>query len=330
MSQIRPGDRIGSYTISSELSKRGGMAQVFLAYLTEQPDSRVVLKIARCPDNGHSAFKDLLKTETKILRELRHPGIVRIFPMEIHRKIVYEGRAEGLEGQPWYFVMEYIDGMLLEPAKLVKRFPLAWRIELFYQLLTIINYMHGQGYVDVPGYAHGDLKPDNIIFRQPPAPDQVPNLAVVDFGTASDLDHVGPVLGASPPYAAPELLAAMLDNQYPRRKLLPEKLDVWSLGTILFELVTGRRLIQMQKPEVIVTTLLRGELAKIRDYCPEAPESLDKLLDAMLNRQSAAARPPVHQLLNALEEDIPEIRPPRVITAVSPDKSGRGWPFGRG
>lgn len=309
---LTKGTIIGDFTLVEELTRRGGMAQIFLAHRNNDPTRQVALKISRSGQNGHQAFKDLLKLESERLCLLRHPGIVRIYPMDIHGDIQYAARANQIEEDPWYFVMEHIDGEPFVTERLMS-FSLNWRIELFYQLLIIVDYMH------LCDCAHGDLKPENILFRQPPQAHQTPSIVLIDFGTASGLDKVGPELGASPQYASPELLAALTQPQYPRDLLIPEKMDIWALGAILFELMTGRRLIPDQKVSRI-TSRLRGQLDRISDLVPNVPPSLDKLLNVMLQRDPAR-RPPIKDVITAIEEKIAPLRPPRIGTEQQPERT---------
>lgn len=328
MSDIRARTEIGDYTIDRKLSTQGGCAGIYLAHKSDFEHLQVVLKVARTAEKGSgngrygNAYEDLLRLETNALCRLRHPGIVRIFPLVIRGRVQYAGRATNIDGHPWYFVMEHINHGAIQPNTFVEQgFPLVWRIELFYQLLTIVNYMHQMG------YAHGDLKPDNIMLRFPQSVDQVPVPVLVDFGTVSDVDRVGPELAASPRYAPPELLAAMVNPNFDRDILVPEKIDVWALGAILFELVTGRSLIPEKVDQVMqITTLLRGQLDQISDLNPDAPPVLDSLLEHMLNR-TPALRPPVNQLVIAVEEKLTALRPPR-IGAISNGANSSGL-FGR-
>lgn len=306
---LHSGMMVGGYQLERELSTRGGCAQIFLAFHPTNPEFKMVLKISKdgkdMPAN-RSAYRDLLRLEAETLSKLRHPGIARIFPIVLrHNSIKYAGRATTIAHKPWYFALEYIDGPLLDISKL-RDFPLKWRVELFYQLLIIVDYMHSQK------IAHGDLKPDNIFLRHQPHPEQMPLPVLIDFGTASSLERVGPELGVSIQYAAPELLAALTRADYPRENLAPEQIDVWALGAILFELVSGQRMVPYHSIKKITTSVLTGQTDKLRDVKPDAPVGLDKLLHYMFE-----TRPPVKQIITAIEERIDEIRPPRLTAVLS-------------
>ncbi len=303
---IVAGTLIGPFTIEKSLAS-SGMATIFVAHETERPDCRVALKVARTDTEHHHTFKDLIQHETAVLNQLRHPGVVRIYPLVIHGKTLYSARAASQKDQPFYFAMELLEGEpLSNQMKLItERYPFEWRIELFYQLLVIVAYMHAH---DI---AHCDLKPDNILFRNRLQIDEIPSPVLIDFGTSSEIDRLTSEPAGTIAYAAPELLLALhahIDrSQLP--PLLPDKFDIWALGAIFFELMTGRQLVRARNKEQAFTSIVKGELPTIASIRPDLPESLDVLLKVML-RRTPEERPPVEQLVRALEEKVS--RPPRI------------------
>lgn len=305
---IRSGDVIGPYTIARSLSNDGGMSQVFLAHDSERPQYKAALKVQKTHKN-RAAFQDLLRDEARWLRTLRHPGIVHIYPLRIANRVTYTARAVNQKDSPWYYAMEYIPGESLDVyIKNIVKFPLGWIIELFYQVLLVVDYMHRLG------YAHCDLKPQNIMFREAPTPDRVPAPILVDFGSATPTRRGIVQLAASLRYAPREVVLAMERKDIPPSTLipLPKKIDIWALGAILFEMVTGRALINHHRKKDITTSILRGELDDMRSQRGEVHVSLDKMLLQML-RPIPAERPDTKDLLRAIEERIFTVRPPRVV-----------------
>jgi len=112
-----------------------------------------------------------------------------------------------------------------------------WTLELFYQILIAVEFMHHNG------VAHGDLKPDNIIFRQSPAANKLPQPVLIDFGSASLFDRMRQ-LTSSMGYSPPEVMDAVKKkiglNEAPN--IDAEKIDIWALGVILFEILAGRKM----------------------------------------------------------------------------------------
>jgi len=306
---LQHGDIIGPYTISKSLSDDGGMSQVLLAHDTERPSHTAAVKVQLAHDDNRTTFQDLLRQEVQFLQRLRHPGIIRIYPLRIDNRIAYAARAYDQTNQPWYYAMEYINkGKNLDYyIKTIKKFPVEWVIEMFYQLLIIVQFIHQRG------YAHCDLKPQNILLRHPPVSDETPLPILIDFGSATDIKQGVRQLSGSPRYSPPEVIISLNRQDILPHKLIhhPQKIDAWALGAILFEMLTGRPLINRKRRADITTTILQGELDTIRSLRPDIHTSLDKLLDAMLRREPEE-RPTINELVRAIEERIHSVRPPRI------------------
>jgi len=309
--KFKDGDIVGPYTINKTLSNAGGMSQVLLAHDTERPSYRAALKIQLAHDDNRATFQDLLQQEADFLYKLRHPGIIRIYPLRLDsRTVVNAARAYNHPNKPWYYAMEHIghDGDTLDHySKEIKKFPIEWIVELFYQLLVVVQYIHKSG------YAHGDLKPQNIMLRRKPAVNEIPMPILIDFGSAANVQDGIRQLSASIRYSSPEIVLALDRSDIPPHQLVrhPRKADIWALGAIFFELLTGRPLIDRRRTKDITTTILQGQLDTIRSLNQEAHPSLDMLLNKMLATKPED-RPPIKVLIQALEERIHSVRPPRI------------------
>ena len=309
--KFKNGDIIGPYTINKTLSNAGGMSQVLLAHDTERPSYKAAIKIQLAHDDNRAAFQDLLQQEAEFLYQLRHPGIIRIYPLRLDsRTIVNVARAHNYPSNPWYYAMEHIgkDGNTLEYYnKEIKKMPIAWIVELFYQILTVVQYIHKSG------YAHGDLKPQNIMVRRKPVSNEVPIPILIDFGSAAKVQDGIKQLSASIRYSAPEIVRALDRNDIPPHQLVrhPRKADIWALGAIFFELLTGRPLINRKSTTDITTTILQGQLDSIRSLNEDVHPSLDTLLDKMVDK-NPINRPAIKVLIQAIEERIHTVRPPRI------------------
>lgn len=323
---LHEGDTIKEFRILSAIAQ-SGCSNVYLA-LVEETEQVLVVKVALPPHRrqrgkviSKDVYSDLIDREVEVLRSMHHPGIVRIFPMMSNNNskgYTYKERLMDDPDRPWYFTMEYLTGGSLKAnMQQIRKYPLEWRLELFYQILIIMEYMHEHD------WAHCDLKPENIFFRIPPQQDEVPMPVLIDMGTVSDLVVLDNELVASLPYAAPETLQVI----YGKRPLdevdiTPEKLDSWALGALFFELVTGERLIRAHKDTEMVSSILNHTYPNIRAVRPELPNNLDVLLSRMLS-ENPAERVPVSHLIEALEHYAAP--PPRVSKQTTVGKRrGKG------
>ncbi|MBN8740168.1 MAG: hypothetical protein BGP24_00445 [Lysobacterales bacterium 69-70] len=212
--ELAPGTCIGGWTIRRRLG-RGGMGAVFLA--TRDGDGYVqqgALKwIKRGMDSGEILAR--FRRERRILAQLQHAQIARLLDGGISES-----------GQPW-FVMEYVAGVPLNEWAASPRMTLSQRLDLFVELAEAVAYAHGQLVV------HRDLKPGNVLVDA----DGRPHL--LDFGVAKVLEEdeadSQTRTGArflSRAYAAPEQV---------RGEHVGTAVDVYALGVLLFELLSGAR-----------------------------------------------------------------------------------------
>lgn len=306
---IQTGDPLGQYIVETPLSEAGGTARLFLAHDAERPSHKAVLKVQLADDENSVIYQNLLDQEAKVLRQLRHPGIVRIYPLHIDGRTTFTARAFNISEEPWYFAIEYLYYNTLDHyIGEIRDYPLDWSLELFYQLITIVDYMH------LKGFAHCDLKPQNIFLRYPPEPRLPPMPVLVDFGSAVKISKGISQLTASLRYSPPEVLLALERQDLELSHIRPDKVDIWALGAILFEILTTRPMVSARRRRVITTTVIRGEFDRIsqkrREQHP-ALHSLDKVVSRMVD-SNPMNRPPTGQLIQAIEERIPSIRPPRI------------------
>lgn len=207
----RVGRRVGPWRLVEPLG-RGGMGTVYLAERADGAfDQRVALKLLRAPLLG-SEGRNRFTAERQILARLEHPAIARLLDGGILP-----------DGVPW-FAMEYVEGVPITDACEARDLGIGERLELFLAVCDAVDYAHRSLVV------HRDLKPGNVLVT---ADGEV---KLLDFGVAQLL---APDESASadrhpvtPAYAAPEQL---------RGEATTTATDVWALGVLLYELLTGRR-----------------------------------------------------------------------------------------
>ncbi len=314
---LDPGNIVGPFRIERALPKNGGMSELYVAYYPEKPDYKVALKLNRVSpttdETQRNIYKDLLRKEVRLLRELRHPGIVRIYPFALKPddKVTYEARTIVANCDVWYYAMEYLPGGTLENnLPVISQMPVEWVVELFYQLAITLQYMNRQQ------YAHCDLKPENIMLREPPDPGKSPQPILIDFGCVERIDQIVETPCATPTYSPPEVLLAMqrADLNLTELQIHPDKIDIWSLGAIFFALLTGKTMFGQKTRDEVTSSVINGQIAKIQLLRPELHGSFDTLLAAMM-RKNAQERAELNDIITALEEKIRCVRPPRLPCA---------------
>jgi tetratricopeptide (TPR) repeat protein len=208
-----PFERLGPYRLVSEIG-RGGMGTVYLAERDGEIQRRVAIKLVRAVFGGDLAGR--FQFERQILASLQHPGIARL---------VDGGTTPG--GLP-YLVMEHVDGVPIDAYCEAHGLGVRDRLALFRRVCAAVSHAHRRLVV------HRDLKPSNILVTA----DGTPKL--LDFGIAKLLAaDVPPALATAPSmrlltpeYASPEQIHG---------QPITTAADVYSLGALLFELLTAKR-----------------------------------------------------------------------------------------
>jgi serine/threonine protein kinase len=187
----------------------GGMGRVYLAE-DERLRRPVAIKVLHPAYASNPSLRRRFLAEARALAKLNHPGIASIFSL-------------GEETETPYFVMEFVEGLPLNVT--ARALPLQQKLHLFYQVLDAVAFLHDHQLV------HRDLKPANILVT----PQLVPK--ILDFGLVKPLDNSlrqmtlpGQVVGT----------LAYLSPEQARAESVDPSSDIFSLGIILYELLTGR------------------------------------------------------------------------------------------
>ena len=209
--------RIGPYRILHELG-RGGMGVVYLGVRDDdQFTQHVAIKVLKRGMDTDEILRRF-KLERQLLAALNHQGIARL----------YDGGVTD-DGLP-YFAIEYVEGQPLDEYCDTRRLRIAERLELFRSVCAAVHYAHQNLVV------HRDLKPSNILVTK----DGVPKL--LDFGIAKLISPQPILVGVDP--TAPELRIMTPEYASPeqvRGNPITTASDVYSLGVLLYQLVTGHR-----------------------------------------------------------------------------------------
>ncbi|HUY02313.1 MAG TPA: protein kinase [Rhodocyclaceae bacterium] len=252
-------DTIGKYRVIREIGK-GATATV---YLVEDPErgERFALKRVRfgIDDEGQwtRRLRKLFQTEGMLAGRLEHPHIVRVF-----ETVVTDEEA--------YLVMEYVDGQALADFIAVDRLlPVHRVIGIVFKCCLALDYAYRQGVV------HRDIKPANILIA---ADDQV---KIADFGLSLDVTKKSErdstfIMGVgSPAYMSPEQIKGHPLNQ---------KTDLYSLGVVLYQLLTGRLPFRGANQSQLIYKIINADAPAVSSLNPNVPAVLDRILRKALEK----------------------------------------------
>ncbi len=236
----------GRYEIH-EIIGIGGMAVVYRAY--DRIDRRTVaVKILKDEFLGNEEFIRRFKNESKAIAMLSHPNIVKVYDVSFGDRIQY-------------IVEEYIDGITLKEY-LDQQKQIKWKEAIFFttQILQALRHAHEKGIV------HRDIKPQNIMLLKDGT------IKVTDFGIArfsrSETRTMTSRAIGSVHYIAPEQA---------RGDLTDEKTDIYSVGVMLYEMLTGRLPFEADSAVSVAIMQLQNEPKPLRDINPAIPEGLEEI-----------------------------------------------------
>lgn len=296
-----------AYMIEGPLSSRGGTATVYMASSTAKPELKVAVKFANTDGSAVVDEDVLLRHEASILSrsDWRHPGILRLFPILHYNKPQFVLRAVGLDDEPSFFVMELVEGGTLgQRIKQVVKYSFEWKIEFLYNLAIILNFIHEKG------YGHRDIKPDNIMFRESPTPEKVPQMVLIDFALTSNGRETLALIESSYTleYAAPERVmqaAGMIPTQF---QLKSQPQDIWSFGMLTYEIFTGELPFRGTAKDIRTTLIGKSFDEKFLRENPLLPDDIADFIRAIL-RSDPERRPSMNRIIDLLEY---KYRPPRL------------------
>jgi serine/threonine protein kinase len=255
------------------------MARVVRARPLQGEDSEVALKVSRTGGNQDYFFAAIQK-EVEILQKLDHRGVVRLRPVS-DGKNPYKQRAVEVAGSPWFFGMEVLRGGSLEAyLRGLKALSLGEAAAICHQVGTTLEYIHREG------FAHNDVKPDNVLFRRELKVGERLEPVLIDFGVAAKL--VRPQLDGSVVYMAPERLQESREPSPPEMLAAadPAKADVWSMGILLYRLLVGREPFLGLTDRSVTSAILRAAPPSMIKRRQDLPRELDQfVIDGCLAKE---------------------------------------------
>ncbi len=256
------GGMSGSYTLERELG-RGGMATVYLARDLKH-DRLVALKVLR-PELAATLGPERFQREIRFAARLQHPHIVSVYD------------SGETAGQLW-FTMPFVEGESLRDRLTRERqLPLEDAVRVAREAAEALGYAHEQGII------HRDIKPENILLTKDG------NTLVADFGIAravggepgENLTGTGMSVG-TPAYMSPEQAAGSSE--------MDARTDVYSLGCVLFEMLTGEPPFTGTTPQSVIAKRFAGPAPSV-GVLRDVPEALDAVVTRALRRSPADRLP---------------------------------------
>ena len=295
MTPLHAGDRIDHFLLD-ELVSRGGMASVFRATDT-RTGTQVAVKVPHPEAECDPVLFDRFRREAEIGRRLDHPGIVRVLPETV---LPDEKRSRV------YMALEWVEGRLLRTLLDEEgTLPPARALSIAAALCDALQYMHGQGVL------HRDLKPENIML----CPDGA--IRIIDFGIAALAGARRLTFGTfsrrmgTADYAAPEQV---------KGKRGDARTDVYQLGTVLYEMLTGQTPFPGVNDLVVLNSRLVNNPVPPREANPQLCAGLEAVLLCALERDPSRRYPSVRHFAAALStaDFIQPDEPQRMVPSLPP------------
>lgn len=267
--------KLGKYEIKERLG-RGGMAEVYRAYHAAL-DRDVAVKLLHPFLADDPEFKQRFEREAQNVARLRHPNIVQVFDFDFDPV-----------GESYYMVMEYVTGstlkdILLELHSAGKKISQEQAVHIIRESAKALSFAHQRSMV------HRDVKPANLMIEEDG------RVVLTDFGiakivTGTQTTQSGSMIG-TPAYMSPEQGLGETGD---------ERSDLYSLGVILYEMLTGRLPYDADTPLAIILKHLNDPLIPPRQLNPEIPDWLEQIVLILLAKDPAERFQTADELIAAL------------------------------
>lgn len=252
--------KLGKYEVTERLG-RGGMAEVYRAYHVNL-DRFVAIKVLHSFLADDPEFKSRFEKEARNIARLKHPNIVQVYDFDYDE-----------ESESYYMVMELIDGptlkdRLFKMSEEGKLPTLNEALRIVRESASALAYAHSQGMV------HRDVKPGNLML------DSDNRVVLTDFGiakivTGQQFTATGGMVG-TPAYMSPEQGLGEAGD---------ERSDIYSLGVILYQLVTGSLPYDGDNPLSVVLKHLNDPIPSAKATKPDLPDAFDQVIAKLMSKE---------------------------------------------
>ncbi|MDX1614063.1 MAG: protein kinase [Candidatus Promineifilaceae bacterium] len=267
------GTRLGQYEITEEVGQ-GGMAAVYRAYHSSM-QRYVAIKIIRRSILGDRTIRERFTREARLIARLEHPHLLPVHDF-------------AADHDPPYIVMRFLEGGTLKQVIEAGGMPQGEMLYMLRQIGSALDYAHRRSVV------HRDLKPSNIMV------DTEGNAFVADFGIARVVDPsveqltvTGAVVG-TPAYMAPE--------QIQDQENIDHRADLYALGVIVYEMLSGQHPFERESPIKILMAHLSERAPDIRAVKPTLPEGIGGVMQRALAKEPEQRFQTAEALVNAVSE----------------------------
>ena len=262
--------RIGPYAIHEQLAE-GGMAYVYRATDLCSGDE-VALKVSRFAETDRR-YGNALRFEADLLEQLDHPNIVKVLPIPLSGAKIppYSAKALEVRGHPWYYAMEFLlGGVLIDYVEHGSALPVDVTCSVAYQIGRALLYLHERG------YAHLDVKAENILFKYPLRKGALIQPVLLDFGVAAQNKQGVETTGGTLLIMAPERLDRP-DNGA-QRHLDASKMDVYALGVTCYRVLTGQYPFIGATQRALISAILSSPVIPPSEVRPSIPGEVNMLV----------------------------------------------------
>jgi serine/threonine-protein kinase len=264
LTPLHADDKLDHYRIENIVA-RGGMASLFRA-IDLRTGRTVAIKIPHPEMECDPVFFDRFQREAEVGREMDHPGVVKVLPADKQSRV--------------YMAMEWVDGRLLRQLLIErKKLPPERAMRIAVHICEALEYIHRHGVV------HRDLKPENIMI------DGEDNIKLIDFGIAAKAGAPRLTFGkfsqlmGTPDYISPEQIHGKRDD---------ERSDLYAVGIMLYEMVTGKTPFRGPNPMAVMNDRLSSNPIPPREIdaqiSPQLQEIIYRALERSPSNRYASAR----------------------------------------
>jgi eukaryotic-like serine/threonine-protein kinase len=318
---LSAGTKLGRYEVRSKIGE-GGMGEVYLARDT-QLDRLIAIKllpaeIARDQQRLHRFLQ-----EARAAAALSHPNIAHIYEI---------GEADG----GYFIAMEYVEGVPLDRKIGGRPMPINESLDIAIQITDALDEAHGKG------ITHRDIKSSNIMITPRG------RVKVLDFGlakvtqSAATPEQISDSEIATRVKTSPGVVMGTVNYMSPEQasgKEIDPRTDIWSVGVVLYEMVTGRLPFEGATPSHIIVAILEKEPLSLSGYVPNAPEALEWIVTETLTKDATERTQTARELMKKLqrlkqrvdaESEVERSTAPERLSgaAVGPGQTGVTGPSG--